>query len=449
MFLLVLSFAWFIPSQIYYVSAEEIIDEEPNVTEESSSTTFKDSVAISRTVITDENLYGALLDLYLEYDNSYEDNVIYDDMFKDFESINLDDKGISSLAGIEKLELDNLISFSANSNEITSFDAKIFENTKENVFASISLANNKLSSFDIGELSGITSLDLSTNNLSAIDLSGIEGRVAGAELTISLAGNKIDSISKIVLPQKRIGHINLNIINNNITDITEEYFSNKYTLQLGVQGLASDNARNLSLSKNFVVYKTGIENLAVTVLKIDGDEGIETVATIMDSDITGNFKKLELPVGSYEYLYTIDGEDVYAKKDFTKSYLKAYEFNIVPNPVTYSFVYKGKTYDNLGKVTGKVTVNLFADEGATIYYKINGGEWVEGNTVVCDNGGNYTIKVKSEINGVYSEESNIWVKTSLNLYISDAVMLILVLLLALVLFVVVLPIVSKKYFKKD
>ena len=56
---------------------------------------------------------------------------------------------------------------------------------------------------------------------------------------------------------------------------------------------------------------------------------------------------------------------------------------------------------------------------------------------------------KTVVNGVESKEDSIWVRTSLNLYIPDALMFVLILLLALVLFVVVLPIISKKYFKKD
>ena len=104
----------------------------------------------------------------------------------------------------------------------------------------------------------------------------------------------------------------------------------------------------------------------------------------------------------------------------------------------------------MGKVTGKVTVKLSSnDAGAKIFYQVNNGEWIEGNVIECGDGGNYSIKVKAVVDGVESIEQNIWVRTSLNLYIPDALMLALVLLLALVLFFVVLPIVSKKYFKKD
>ena len=82
-------------------------------------------------------------------------------------------------------------------------------------------------------------------------------------------------------------------------------------------------------------------------------------------------------------------------------------------------------------------------------YQVNGGEWVEGNIVECNHGGTYSIKAKVIIDGVESEVQNIWVRTSLNLYVPDALMLALILLLVLALFLVVLPIISRKYFKRD
>ena len=152
----------------------------------------------------------------------------------------------------------------------------------------------------------------------------------------------------------------------------------------------------------------------------------------------------------YKYIYKLGSEDAYSKEHTGKYYLKYCEFNVVPQNLNCKFIHKNKEYSELGKVTGKVTVKLSSnDVGAKIFYKVNNGEWVEGDTVLCEDGGNYTITVKSVVDGVESPEQNIWVRTSLNLYIPDALMLVLVALLALVLFLVVLPIVSKKYFKKD
>ena len=421
----------------------ENVDDTPSVTFE--------GVALSTSVIIDEYLYSALLKAYKAVNSDYTGSTIYSDMFKDFTSLNLDNKGISSLAGMERLELYNLKSFSANLNQISEFSSNTLKLVDTDVFSSLSLAGNTLSSVNLSSYERLTYIDLSSNQLSSLDLSNVQGETVGTNVTINVANNNFDSMSDINLPTKRIGHIDLNIISNNISDIAENYFTDSYTMHIGVQGFKSGEIVKKDTKTNFVIYKTGIEGVAVEIYKTDGDTDI-LMGTYSDSNITNNYLKLDLPVGDYDYIYTLNGEkvtNINSRNDHTKLFLQSYEFGIIPQKVNYSFTYKGEDYDTLGKVTGKVTVNLASEENAKIFYQVNGGEWIEGNTVECDKGGNYTIKVKTVINGFESEEESIWVRTSLNLYIPDALMLVLVLLLALVLFLVVLPIISKKYFKKD
>lgn len=416
---------------------------EPNPDE----TTFE-GFQISDSVIMDKYLYSALLNLYKSVDPNYSGSVIYSDMFKTFETINIDKKNITSLDGMEKLELDNLVSFSANLNSITSFKTSVLQNIDEDKFTSLSLAGNSISDIDLTALDNLTYVDLSSNSLTSIDLSGIEGRVLGTNINLNLANNKIKSIKDIVLPSKRIGHIELNIINNNITDLTDTYFGDFYTIHVGIQGFVTEEVSNVDTANNLKIYPFNISGLAVEIYKTDGDVD-ELVATVSDADIVNNFLQLNLTVGEYEYIYTMNGESAYSRNDYTKLYFVSSEFGVLPQKANYIFTYKGKDYEELGKVTGKVTVKLSSPENAKIFYQVNGGEWVEGNVVECDKGGSYSIKVKTVINGVESEIESVWVRTSLNLYVSDWLMLVLVLLLTLVLFLVVLPIVSKKYFKKD
>ena len=92
---------------------------------------------------------------------------------------------------------------------------------------------------------------------------------------------------------------------------------------------------------------------------------------------------------------------------------------------------------------------LSCEEGGEIYYKIGNGEWIQGNEIMCDRGGDYSITTKVVIDNISSEEKSILIKTSLNLIIPDILMLILILLFALTLFLVVVPLVSKKWFRKS
>lgn len=431
----------------------EIIEEE----EELPPQVIFEGVKVTQSNMPDKNLYVALLDIYGEHYSAthegeeYLGDSIYTDMFKEITTINVDRLAISTLDGMERLELDSLVSFSANINEISDFDSKWFRYTDLDTFKSLSLAGNQLSKIDLSPYYRLTNINLSSNKFSEIDLSYIEGKTAGTEITINLANNKIDSISSIRLPSKRISHINLNIISNNIADLNDSYFSDFYTLQVGIQGFVSQlDIVNIDTSKSVKFYKTGIEGLAVEIWRTDGDIEDELITTINDSDIIDRYTEVSLPVGEYEYRYTINGEGAYSRNDYDRLYLIDAKFGVLPQKAKFSFVYKGEEYESLGKVTGKVTVKLSTqEEGAKIIYSVNGSEWIEGNVVECDKGGSYSIKVKTVVNGVESEEESIWVRTSLNLYVSDWLMLVLLILLALVLFFVVLPIVSKKYFKKD
>lgn len=415
--------------------------------------TFK-GFAITTTVIRDEYLYAALLQEYSNYFRGingvdYTGTTIYSDMFIDFTELNLDKKNISSLDGMEKLDLEKLVSFSANSNSISEFKGSVFENTEAWTFTNLSLADNNIATVDLANLISLSNIDLSSNRLTSVDFSAIEGRSSGSELTINLANNSISSFNNIKLPNRRISHYNLNIINNNITSIPEIYFSDDFTTNIGIQGFKGDSVESVDTATNLVIYRTNVENLKLVIFKVDGEVD-EYIGEYSDADMDGNFLRLNLKVGKYKFIYNLNGEDAFSKEYTGKYYLKYCEFNIVPQKLVCKFIHKNKEYSELGKVTGKVTVKLFSnDEGAKIFYKVNNGAWIEGDTVYCEDGGNYSIKVKAVVDGVESLDQSVWIRTSLNLYIPDALMLVLVLLLALVLFLVVLPIVSKKYFKKD
>ncbi len=418
------------------------------------STPVFEGFAITTSVIWDEYLYSALLQAYSDYYKSvngvaYTGTTIYSDMFVGFTELNLDKKNISSLEGMEKLDLENLVTFSANSNSLEEFKGSFFENTEDWTFTNLYLADNNIRSIDFKGLIGLKNINLSTNKLSGVDFTEIEGRVAGSELTLNLANNSFTSFDNIKLPTRRISHYNINIINNNITNIPDKCFTEEYTMNIGIQGLNSDNIKSIDTANNLVLYKTNVENLKIFVYKVDGEVD-EFVGEFSDADIVGNSLRLNLKVGKYKFVYTLNNEDAFTKEYTGKYYLKYCEFNIVPQNLVYKFIHKNKEYSDLGKVTGKVTVKLFSnDTGAKIFYKVNNGDWEEGDTVHCEDGGNYSIIVKAVVDGVESPEQNIWVRTSLNLYIPDALMFVLIALFALVLFIVVLPIVSKKYFKKD
>jgi len=446
-FLILSCLTIFAVQDVAMVRAEDIV--EPPVVEEEDSNIEYGGFQVGTNLITDEYLYTALLRLAKNLDG-YTGSTLYSEMFLDVEEIVIEKKNVSSLSGLEYLELPNLKRLKLKKNAIASIDSEIFEampNLQE-----LDLSDNKIETIDLTECTNLTSLNLKNNKISEIDLEN----VSSESLEIDLSNNNFSEMAKIVLPISTCDNINLNILSNNIIDITDEYFDVEgLTIKAGIQGLKSsvnsetkeEQIINLTTKYELKVYKIGFPNYAINIYKADGDKSL--VKTIADSEIDGDYIKLELGVGNYKYVYVVDGVEINPKLNTEYSNLGTYQFVIRPAAANYLFEYNGKTYEEIGKITGKVKVLLSCEDGGTIFYSLNGNDWVQGNEVMCDKGGAYNISVKVEKDGLESSVRTIHFQTSLNTIIPDGLMLVLVLLLAVTIFVVIVPLVSKKFFNKD
>ena len=84
------------------------------------------------------------------------------------------------------------------------------------------------------------------------------------------------------------------------------------------------------------------------------------------------------------------------------------------------------------------------------YYSVNGRDYAEYTEPInCNNGGNYSVRYYTKIGDYESDIAEVYIKTSLNTYIPDGLMLALLLIFSITLFVVVVPIVSRKFFKHN
>lgn len=387
-----------------------------------------------------DRLYGVLCDIK-GTKTLYQKDFI-EETSLDLTSIN----NLSSLDGLDLFRFDALESINIEGNRLTNI-------TKENLSSmpnllNLNLAGNKLENIDLSGLSKLEVVDLKSNNLKSINLSSIT-----SEVRVDISNNNFVTFNNVTLPSKS-PHATINIIGNNITDIPSEYLlSDKITIQGGVQGVKSDEIITLSKKTNLCYYNTNIDGLELKIYNGNGD----LIKTLTDGE---NGKvDVGLDVGKYYYRYYLNGELAYDDEDlndrnsYIKKVYKGYDFIILPNSPTYNFEHNGKVYESIRKVTGAVTINLIKDsENDVVYYKFNGGEWQQGDKVVCDQGGNYNVVVKSVcvIDGkeYESEPVDIFIKTSLNTVIPDGLMLVIVLAITLTLFFVVVPIVSKKFFNK-
>ncbi len=397
---------------------------------------------LSGVEMPDANLYNQLLQIAYANGYSRSKSTIYSEMFVNITEIVIMDKNIGTLKGMEHLRLGALTSLNLSGNNMITVSAVVFEYMPN--LTTINLSRNKLTSVELTTLTKLTNVVLSTNYLQVVDLTQINQ--PEEHLYVNVANNNLTSMGNIKLT-KRIESITLNIISNNITQIDDGYFEN-YQMHVGVQGLRIKEKTQITTADSIKYFKTNIANCVIEIYKI-GEVVNTLVDTISDDNIVdGNYCEAKLGVGEYCYVYLIDGVEIYDKNDSEFAYFIGQDFLVKPNKVEHVFEFKNKTYEHLNKVTGKVTVYLTAEEGASIYYNIDGINWKEGNTVICDGGGSYNIQTKSVIDGFESDISTILVKTSLNPYISDGFMLVLLLIMVVIIVAFVLPIISRYFFKR-
>lgn len=410
------------------------------------------------THLTDTNLYSSLLDAFEKWLKNthgitYDAQTIYRDMFKDFTDLTFDDSLILSLEGLELINFANLKSLNITRNKLTTINKEIF--AKMPVIENLDFTANEITSVDLGKISTLKSINLSNNKLSELNLKDL----GASTININVAQNNFEDISMIKFPE-RVNEISLNIINNKISEIPEDYLKlSKLKMSIGVQGInvGSEVISDTTIPLRY--YKTNIDNLKLRIYRYNGiiDEPIEIIG---DNDIPANAYYLDkyLPIGQYVFEYVFDrGNDVFEpaldSEDITRSFYETGKMTVLPATCTITYEFKGEKYETFTKkVTGKVKVFLSSVEGSKIMYKVNSGEWIEceGNycEITCDEGGNYTIYSKVIIDGMESKEKVVLVRTSQNVIIPDIVMLVLVLLFTLALFMIVVPLVSKKFFRK-
>ena len=438
---------------------DELLPDEPEETPTQSQINklFEKGHAISpSTHITDSVLYERLLDVITEYAETLGYRITCDELYSEmFTSYAVEDKMVNiteiviqddlieSLEGIEYLRLDNIRKLTISSNKLTGVKADSFQNMENIEY--LNLANNQLESVDLSVLRDLKYVNLSSNLLKEVDLSNI----ITTNVEINLANNNFTDMAKIKLPT-RAREIKLNILSNNIPDIANDYFENsKIKLSAGIQGVKNTKkVTKIDTATPLKVYKMNIDNLSLVVYKHLNLIDQEVYKTITDADIDGNVLDVLLPIGDYSYEYFILDEPAYDKYDEDKKIYVRQEFQVNPQTANYLYEFKGETYETLHKVTGVVTVRLSCEEGGKIYYCINGSDWIEGDAVVCDGGGSQNIMVKVEKDGYSSEILNVRVNASLNKYIPDFLMFILIFGLALALFLVVIPLISRKFFRK-
>lgn len=407
--------------------------------------TLGNIITKSTSTIADDNLYDALLNIYKSNNADYIGTSLYTEMFNNstYTNINLTDKDISSISGLDKLKLNYTTSIDLSFNNITSISYQDLASCTNLI--NLDVSNNNLSTFVINPMlieSTIKNLKLNNNNLTSIDLRTFKS----GTINIDLANNYFTTFDNISFPSTTLlTMFNLNIKNNNIQDFDNNLLVNdKYSILIGVQGVHNKQNEFLQLNENdkITIYKTADENLKIVIKDAISSN---TIQTINNSEISA-YTLLNLTPGKYILEFYINDIIAYlsSSPSINTEYIPQY-FEISPNAPTITFIYRGTEYSSVDfKYLGSITIKCEEENDYQTYYSVDNKNWnLLNSSAEIKTTGTYNLYLK-RVYGTYESQVITYVLTSnLNPYIPDVVMIIIIIGLLLVLAFVIAPILKK------
>lgn len=353
--------------------------------------------------IDDENLYDALWNEYLKkYPTAQSLKV---GSFKSFESLNLSYKNIKSISGLMYFKFDNLTTLNLSHNQITtrfsSFDFMT-------ALRSLDISYNQIAYVDCTFATALTAINANNNNISYANISCLkEGGTA------NLSFNSLDSFEKLVLPQ-----VSASIyLTHNL--LVEDAIQTTCTLNLGLQGVKDSS----SLDTNSVIRFYGLENVESVQIFSVKDQAESLVQTM---EITGESEYCQLTnmqIGDYILKFVQEG-DSFENISFVVRPLK-------PTVVVESI--DGEKFSEPYLIKQKAVVKISAN--GDVYYSINGGEKKQGNTILIEKNGSYTITCYQHLDDYDSETETILIICKFSSPISIVWLVIGIVLLAILLYV--------------
>ncbi len=216
--------------------------------------------------IPDDNFEETLI--ALGYDEGALDDVMFKDVAESVISLNLTDKGIKQLSGIESFT--SLESLRANKNQLTTIDL-----TQNKALKELFLDNNQLTTIDVSKNTGLEVFWIKDNQLTSIDL---KDNVVLE--TLSLTGNSIPSVnltanrqlSNLGLARMPLASIDLSAN----TELVEVWISNARLTTIDVSNLGS--LKRLRLYGNQLT-ELNLQRVSanLTVLDVTNNSALECI----------------------------------------------------------------------------------------------------------------------------------------------------------------------------
>lgn len=349
----------------------------------------------------------------------------------------------NGLNGLKLFNLTHIQSIDLSGSKLTTFNASdiVPDTVTWNNLTSIDLSNNQLESVSFGnKMNNLNNINLANNRITQVDARAISAVSSGNEIDINLANNRVSDINKVELPYfwKETPTITVNVTGNALKE--KPATTEKRIYQYGLQNLSL-----LELTSVDNIEYEQIEGVKAYVYQVEKQEGLEDVLTeykVLDESTT-----LTLPVDNYRVRYFDKTTNSFISEEEDSTGFVGYEFLVKPTIPSYKVIVGGKEYDNYSKtINGRPKLKLFGGQG-TLYYSVSGGEWKEaseGEVISLKQyAGKYSVRIKNVENEIDSQYVTVSLSTSLNAYIPDLLLLVLIIAIILVIAFVGLPLLKK------
>lgn len=345
----------------------------------------------------------------------------------------------AGLSGLKKFNLTKVESIDLSSSKLTEFHATdiVPDTTIWNNLTSIDLSNNALTEVTFGgKMTQLQSIDLHNNTITSVEMKSL----IAPTITVNLNNNALAKVEDISMPFNSQSKVTISLYANAM--VSKPQNTQTRIFQYGIQNLSA-----LSLtSGDTVVWETMgdiVPHIFTVTYTDDGNIAQETLYKALDPD-TASFT---LPVNTYRMKYYNTATNQYLPEIEVEIGLPAYEFTIRPITPAYKILIDGKEYDKYtDTINGRPSLKIFGGEGQ-LYYSVGGANWIaveNGEIVNLDQySGTYVVRIKNVENGIESKYVSVSLSTSLNAYLPDVVMLVLVIAIVLLIAFVALPLLKK------
>ena len=282
---------------------------------------------------------------------------------------------ITSLVGLNLIKLPNLKRLILSNNNITGAvgDFDFMPNLEK-----IDLSNNQVTSFDGKFSTKLNEVSLSNNNLSRADISSLV-----EDGNADLSFNNLKQFDDIVLP--RVASTVSVTHNFLLEDVPSDIAC---TIKMGFQGIK--NGDDILKTTKFRFYELdGVENLRLYKKLSDGTYFL--VETILPNNQVTN-----LNIAEYKLEFN-ETNDPKKYDDLT--------FTCRPNSPTITVYANDEIIEDSSHIFRQI-ISLKIEAEGEIYYKINNGKTIQGNEILINKSGSYTVTYWQNLEGMDSVKNS-------------------------------------------